>query len=43
MNTVEGHGRQGDQHLQGRRDVEALDLFKDEHMAWNDWRVGCVR
>lgn len=40
---VEGQASKGDQHLQGRRDLEAFDVFKEEHVAWNGWRVGCVR
>ena len=43
MDMVEGHARQGEQHLQRLRDLEACDLFKEEHMVWNGWRVGCVR
>lgn len=43
MDMVEGHARQGEQHLQRLRDLEACDLFKEGHMVWNGWRVGCVR
>lgn len=41
MDMVEGHARQGEQHLQRLRDLEAFDLFKEEDMVWNGWRMGC--
>lgn len=45
VDTVEGHASQGDQHLQGRRDLEAFDVFRKSTwpgMAgeWGVWDEG---
>lgn len=42
MSWWEKHTRQREQRLQRLRDWEAFSLFKEEHVIWNGWRMGCV-